>query len=401
VLLLVTVGLVLAGLILLVIGFVQDSLTLIYLSIACAAIAGVALIVFSRLSRRQAVTAMTEGVPAAAAPPSPGLVTAGVAPLPRGRTSAGPPPPPPTAGFPGSGSEAPGPAVARRGNEPEEERFDPGEPTTQPVRAVAREAAPPTTRLDPVPVPAPVQAAFGAAEDDEWEDDWGDEVVFPIEDYDELRVAEIVPLLPELDPDELEEVRDREVAGRNRASIVARIDELLGRASRPAPPAKAPAPAKSQARRPAAARAVDAGAPAPAAAPSPAKKAPAAAGRAAAKKAAARAAPAPIPIPKKAGPAKEAGTSRKAAAKEAAAKEAAAAQAATARRAAPARSAAAKKASPAKQDVPSTQPVPSQKRGVSKKAASKSAAPADRAAPDRAQPADKAAPADRPARKRT
>jgi hypothetical protein len=60
------------------------------------------------------------------------------------------------------------------------------------------------------------------------EDDWGDEPIFPIEDYDLLRVAEILPLLRELDPDELEEVRDREEAGRARATILTRIDQLLG-----------------------------------------------------------------------------------------------------------------------------------------------------------------------------
>ncbi|HEX4865806.1 MAG TPA: hypothetical protein VFV02_17185, partial [Acidimicrobiales bacterium] len=69
-LLLVTVALVLAGLVLLIVGFVQDSLSLIYLSIACAAVAGIALIVFSRLSRRRAVRLALDGVPAAAAPPS-------------------------------------------------------------------------------------------------------------------------------------------------------------------------------------------------------------------------------------------------------------------------------------------------------------------------------------------
>ena len=60
-LLLVTVLLVLAGLILLVVGFLQNALNLIYLSIGCTAVAGVALIVFSRLSRRRAVQLATAG----------------------------------------------------------------------------------------------------------------------------------------------------------------------------------------------------------------------------------------------------------------------------------------------------------------------------------------------------
>ncbi len=52
ILLSVTVLLVLAGLVLLVLGFEQDSLGLVYLSIGCTAVAGVTLIVFSRLRRR-------------------------------------------------------------------------------------------------------------------------------------------------------------------------------------------------------------------------------------------------------------------------------------------------------------------------------------------------------------
>ena len=120
---------------------------------------------------------------------------------------------------------------------------------------------------------------------------------FPIADYDDLRVNEIVPLLPELDPDELEIVRDREQAGKARASVLGRIDELLG--------AEAPAPAKpAPAKKPAAAK--------PAAKKAPAKK-PAAAKPAAkpvAKKAPAKkpaaAKPAAKPAPAKKSPGKKA-----------------------------------------------------------------------------------------------
>lgn len=54
-LLLVTVLFMLAGLVLLVLGFVNDSMRTLYLSIACAAIAGATLIAFSKLSRRRPV----------------------------------------------------------------------------------------------------------------------------------------------------------------------------------------------------------------------------------------------------------------------------------------------------------------------------------------------------------
>lgn len=50
---------------------------------------------------------------------------------------------------------------------------------------------------------------------------------FPIEGYDRLVVAEVVPLLPELDDEELVAVLLREQKGANRAAIVNRIDALL------------------------------------------------------------------------------------------------------------------------------------------------------------------------------
>ena len=52
---------------------------------------------------------------------------------------------------------------------------------------------------------------------------------FPIDRYDELRVTEILPLLANLDADDLKMVREEEAAGKARASILARIDGLLGR----------------------------------------------------------------------------------------------------------------------------------------------------------------------------
>jgi hypothetical protein len=53
------------------------------------------------------------------------------------------------------------------------------------------------------------------------------ENAFPIDEYDYLSVAEIVPLLPELDDEELVEVLLYEQAGANRAGILNRIDVLL------------------------------------------------------------------------------------------------------------------------------------------------------------------------------
>jgi hypothetical protein len=52
---------------------------------------------------------------------------------------------------------------------------------------------------------------------------------FPIEDYDDLRVADIVPLLSDLDAAHLRLVRNREAAGKNRTTVLRRIDDLLDR----------------------------------------------------------------------------------------------------------------------------------------------------------------------------
>jgi hypothetical protein len=71
ILLLLTVLLVLAGLILLVLGFVNNSMRVLYASIACAAVAGVTLIVFSRRGRRRAVRGAVDPAPDLQSPPGP------------------------------------------------------------------------------------------------------------------------------------------------------------------------------------------------------------------------------------------------------------------------------------------------------------------------------------------
>ncbi|HEX2273811.1 MAG TPA: hypothetical protein VHG90_08055, partial [Acidimicrobiales bacterium] len=50
---------------------------------------------------------------------------------------------------------------------------------------------------------------------------------FPIHDYDRLRATEILPILAELDEEQLEAVRQREQAGKNRFMILSRIDDEL------------------------------------------------------------------------------------------------------------------------------------------------------------------------------
>jgi hypothetical protein len=58
-----TVALVLAGLGLLLAGVARDSLALVYLSILCTALAGVALIVFTQRSRRRGARLAAEADP--------------------------------------------------------------------------------------------------------------------------------------------------------------------------------------------------------------------------------------------------------------------------------------------------------------------------------------------------
>ncbi|MDP8993325.1 MAG: hypothetical protein M3N31_09800, partial [Actinomycetota bacterium] len=81
---------------------------------------------------------------------------------------------------------------------------------------IEREAPQPAPEAGAAAEPAP--SAVAVAEED---------AAFPIADYDELRVSEILPLLPELDLDELAVVRDREVSGKNRSAVIDRIDDLM------------------------------------------------------------------------------------------------------------------------------------------------------------------------------
>jgi hypothetical protein len=50
---------------------------------------------------------------------------------------------------------------------------------------------------------------------------------FPIHDYESLRATEILPMLAELDTDQLQQVRQREAAGKNRFMILSRVDDEM------------------------------------------------------------------------------------------------------------------------------------------------------------------------------
>lgn len=176
-LVLVSFGLVLLATILLVVGLLNDDgLTLIYLSIAASATAAVVLYVAFRMAR-------PKKDPDAASAPAP--LSEDIAPTPIDETTA--------------------------------------------VAAVVAPDAPPVAEPEPEPEPAPAAAA-ATTSDDEWmaDADWEDDEVvdFPIADYDALTVAEIMPLLPQLYSDELDDVIVRESAGKNRSTIISRLEEL-------------------------------------------------------------------------------------------------------------------------------------------------------------------------------
>ena len=50
---------------------------------------------------------------------------------------------------------------------------------------------------------------------------------FPLPGYDDLKVSDILPALATLDLDQLEQVAQREEDGKNRSSIISRIDQLM------------------------------------------------------------------------------------------------------------------------------------------------------------------------------
>jgi hypothetical protein len=324
VLLLLTIALVLVGAVALVIGFVGGDQLPIFISIACSLLAGGVLVVFSRMSRRQAVAPAggpaplaDEGAPASARVPDAEVEDAITEPEPAAVGAArGDSEWSADGAFPINDYdellvseilpllaelEVTELAVVRQ-------REQQGKARATLLRRIDQLAEEAETGEPTVTTPASPPRRDEPADDVAVGGD--EDLLFPIEDYDDLRVSEILPLLPELYDDELELVSERERSGASRASILNRIDELLGGG------APAPAPArKTAAKKPAPKRT-----PAKKAA---AKKAPAktAAKKAPAKTAAKKAAPA-----KKSAPAKKTAAKKSAPAKKTAAKKTAAAR---------------------------------------------------------------------------
>ncbi|MGK2949949.1 MAG: hypothetical protein ACSLFP_15360 [Acidimicrobiales bacterium] len=126
---------------------------------------------------------------------------------------------------------------------------------------VGGRVAEPLPEPDPEPALAPVGAAAPAAPEapaastpsgGEWlasdQDAWsaddaeGEEVDFPIADYDDLTVGQILPLLPQLYTDEIDVVAERERSTKNRSAILDKLEELRGGSIATAPVTAAAAP---------------------------------------------------------------------------------------------------------------------------------------------------------------
>lgn len=180
----------------------------------------------------------------------------------------------------------------------------------------------------PDPLATYTETAAASWDDDDW---------FPIEDYESLSAAQIRPLLPELDPEELTLVRTRELALGRRRSLLDEIDRMLGVA-----PATVPAPAKRAA---------------PASRSTAAAKAPAVKRTAASKAPAAKKAPAKAPA-RKAAATKTAAAAKKAPAAKTTAKTA---KKATPTKAAPAKATAAKKGAAATKGTAAKKATPAKK----------------------------------------
>jgi len=218
VLLLLTIALVVVGAVSLLIGFVNDQMFPIYLSIGCSVLAAVVLLVFSRLSRTRlepATRPATSGAPTAA-------VRTQAAAAPSSSFSASDDDVFPIADYDDLRVSEILPLLPELDLDELE--------TVREREEGGRARASILRRLDELadeleaPAAAPAAETSAAASDDD---------LFPIEDYDDLRVGEILPLLDELEPDELEDVADRERSGAARASILDRIDARLGRTTEP------------------------------------------------------------------------------------------------------------------------------------------------------------------------
>lgn len=239
---LVSFALVLAAAVTLVVGLLQSGLTLIYVSIACSVVAGLVLALAVLRGRPEPKPASFGGAmspPAAAAPAPTRSFERAPEPTPEPATVGGgwgsssqtvstppppPPPPPPAAARPSpqDPTQAAGAALLGR------LRRKSGQ--AEPAAAEPPDAREPDTSetfvAEAPPAPGDATGQIGAMPAAAGEG-------FPIPDYERLRATDIIGRLESLDRGQLEQVRERESATKNRFTVMNRIDARLEEAQEP------------------------------------------------------------------------------------------------------------------------------------------------------------------------
>ncbi|MEA2974477.1 MAG: hypothetical protein QOG82_2935 [Actinomycetota bacterium] len=201
---LVSFLLVLAAAVTLVVGLLQSGLTLIYLSIGCSVVAGLVLAVAVLRGRPEPKAAPY------AAPPRP-VSTPTPTPVPTYSRFESEPEP---ADEPWKVDTTPPPAARRFGRPAPVAIEEDEEPS--PIAGYARRAAGAGASTAPMAIRDEMPEALPPRGD------------FPIADFDTLRAPELLRRVDELaDVASLEEVREAEAAGKNRVSILSRIDARL------------------------------------------------------------------------------------------------------------------------------------------------------------------------------
>ncbi len=203
---LVSFLLVLAAAVTLVVGLLQSGLTLIYLSIGCSVVAGLVLAVAVLRGRPE-----PKAAPYEPAPPRP---VSTPSPVPSYSRSFESEPEPADESWKVDTSPAP---AARRFGRPAALAIQEPEPEPEPspIAGYARRAAGAGASTSPATISSemPEPVSRGA---------------FPISDYESLRAPELLRRVDDLnDVADLEEVRAAEAAGKNRVSILSRIDARL------------------------------------------------------------------------------------------------------------------------------------------------------------------------------
>jgi len=220
--------LVLAAAVTLVVGLLQSGLTLIYLSIGCSVLAGVVLAVAVLRGRPEPKAAPVGRpfTPPVSAPPVPASVGAPSA-DPYPTTSFTPPPPPSPAPPPSTPTPPPAPredAATKAAGSALLGRLRGRKAEEQPVAAAPGPESAAFVVPEAQPDPATMQMPVASPEADDG---------FPIGDYDQLRATDLLRRLGPLDRNQLEAVRQREMTGKNRFTILSRVDVLLAAQAEP------------------------------------------------------------------------------------------------------------------------------------------------------------------------